>query len=93
MGSTGHDCMFIDLFRYASESISLACKYAYRNATPGSTLGGKDLKASSTLSHYTANAANKCYKDSFLLHHKKLGPSKLSVSNDPSIGYPHYNFS
>ncbi|KAF3451550.1 hypothetical protein FNV43_RR07645 [Rhamnella rubrinervis] len=24
---------------YASESISLACKYAYRNATPGSTLG------------------------------------------------------
>lgn len=26
--------------RYASESISLACKYAYRNATPGSTLTG-----------------------------------------------------
>ncbi|TKY59333.1 Endonuclease 4 [Spatholobus suberectus] len=25
--------------RYASESISLACKFAYRNATPGSTLG------------------------------------------------------
>ncbi|CAH9141722.1 unnamed protein product [Cuscuta epithymum] len=24
---------------YASESISLACKFAYRNATPGSTLG------------------------------------------------------
>ncbi|XP_057764601.1 endonuclease 4-like [Salvia miltiorrhiza] len=24
---------------YASESISLACRYAYRNATPGSTLG------------------------------------------------------
>ncbi|KAL0727358.1 hypothetical protein Bca4012_023451 [Brassica carinata] len=24
---------------YASESISLACKYAYRNATPGTTLG------------------------------------------------------
>ncbi|KAK1309595.1 Endonuclease 4 [Acorus calamus] len=24
---------------YASESIGLACKYAYRNATPGSTLG------------------------------------------------------
>ncbi|CAL1372705.1 unnamed protein product [Linum trigynum] len=23
---------------FASESISLACKYAYRNATPGSTL-------------------------------------------------------
>ncbi|KAF9587967.1 hypothetical protein IFM89_006292, partial [Coptis chinensis] len=23
---------------YASESIRLACKYAYRNATPGSTL-------------------------------------------------------
>ncbi|KAI4332161.1 hypothetical protein L6164_017091 [Bauhinia variegata] len=25
--------------RYASESIKLACKYAYKNATPGSTLG------------------------------------------------------
>ncbi|CAL5344910.1 unnamed protein product [Camellia sinensis] len=25
--------------RYASESINLACKFAYRNATPGSTLG------------------------------------------------------
>lgn len=24
---------------YASESISLACKFAYKNATPGSTLG------------------------------------------------------
>lgn len=24
---------------YASESINLACKFAYRNATPGSTLG------------------------------------------------------
>lgn len=31
----------ISLPRYASESISLACKYAYRNATPGSTLEGK----------------------------------------------------
>ncbi|KAH1203048.1 Endonuclease 4 [Glycine max] len=28
--------------RYASESISLACKFAYRNATPGSTLEGRD---------------------------------------------------
>lgn len=27
-------------FRYASESIKLACKYAYKNATPGSTLEG-----------------------------------------------------
>lgn len=26
--------------RYASESISLACRWAYRNATPGSTLEG-----------------------------------------------------
>jgi hypothetical protein len=25
---------------YAAESISLACKYAYRNATPGSRLAG-----------------------------------------------------
>ncbi|KAG9149692.1 hypothetical protein Leryth_012416 [Lithospermum erythrorhizon] len=25
--------------QYASESISLACKFAYRNATPGTTLG------------------------------------------------------
>jgi hypothetical protein len=25
---------------YAAESISLACKYAYRNATPGSKLAG-----------------------------------------------------
>ncbi|CAH2078355.1 unnamed protein product [Thlaspi arvense] len=27
------------VIRYASESIDLACKYAYRNATPGTTLG------------------------------------------------------
>lgn len=29
-------------YRYASESVRLACKFAYRNATPGSTLGGKN---------------------------------------------------
>lgn len=29
--------------RYASESVSLACKFAYRNATPGTTLEGSFL--------------------------------------------------
>ncbi|KAK3028520.1 hypothetical protein RJ639_038588 [Escallonia herrerae] len=29
---------------YASESINLACKFAYRNATAGSTLGGKLMR-------------------------------------------------
>ncbi|XP_065877653.1 endonuclease 4-like isoform X2 [Euphorbia lathyris] len=29
---------------YASESVSLACKYAYKNATPGSTLTGTQLE-------------------------------------------------
>jgi hypothetical protein len=29
--------------RYATEGISLACQYAYRNATPGSTLAGNLL--------------------------------------------------
>lgn len=33
-GSTAPVC------RYAAESIKLACQYAYRNATPGSTLAG-----------------------------------------------------
>lgn len=30
-------------YRYASESVRLACKYAYKNATPGSTLSGMQL--------------------------------------------------
>lgn len=31
---------FLSFCRYASESVSLACKFAYRNATPGTTLEG-----------------------------------------------------
>ena len=30
----------LGVVRYASESIDLACKYAYKNAAPGTTLGG-----------------------------------------------------
>ncbi|KAL3678482.1 hypothetical protein R1sor_021438 [Riccia sorocarpa] len=33
-----YDFFCVGLVRFASESINLACKYAYRNATPGTTL-------------------------------------------------------
>ncbi|RWW24702.1 hypothetical protein GW17_00010989 [Ensete ventricosum] len=32
-------CKHVPIVLHASESIRLACKFAYRNATPGSTLG------------------------------------------------------
>lgn len=47
--------------RYASESVSLACKYAYKNATPGSVLGGIIsnllLLYSASLCEFTINCA------------------------------------
>lgn len=37
---SGEVLVIVVLCRYATESIRLACQWAYRNATPGSTLGG-----------------------------------------------------
>jgi hypothetical protein len=30
-----------DVCRYATEGVNLACKWAYKGATPGTALGGK----------------------------------------------------
>ncbi|KAK4399066.1 Endonuclease 1 [Sesamum angolense] len=54
---------------YASESVNLACKFAYRNATPGTTLGGKSDPGISVLNDLS------CSTDDYFL-------SRLPVVED-----------
>ncbi|MFQ6639319.1 hypothetical protein Gotur_015969 [Gossypium turneri] len=43
----------LPIYRYASESVRMACKFAYRNATPGSTLEDGNITATMPSKHMT----------------------------------------
>ena len=48
----------LGVVRYASESIDLACKYAYKDAAPGTTLGGiLTLWALEKMIHYETRSS------------------------------------